>query len=303
VNLVFCADPLDARHVDVDYAREASAAESAGWGVERIDFEALLEGDATRAVRGVRPPPEKMVAVFRGWMMTPERYASLYDALAARNLFLVNTPDAYRHAHYLPESYDIIAAHTPKTVWIKTGPDVAPDRLRDLLRPFGDRPVLVKDFVKSRKHEWDEACFIPSASDDEKMASVVSRFVQRQGDDLQEGLVFREFVPLEPLTVHPKSGMPLTREFRRVYADGEPVLTVPYWGEADYGDLELPDDHLFHDVAGRVRSRFFTMDIARRADGGWIIVELGDAQVAGLPETVEAAVFYRELRCALMGTR
>jgi len=49
-------------------------------------------------------------------------------------------------------------------------------------------------------------------------------------------------------------------------------------------------------LAGRVRSRFFTMDVARRAvDGEWLVVELGDGQVAGLPDDVDVGAFYRAL--------
>jgi hypothetical protein len=45
----------------------------------------------------------------------------------------------------------------------------------------------------------------------------------------------------------------------------------------------------------RVQSRFFTMDVARRRDGAWMTVELGDGQVAGLPPGVDAVEFYRML--------
>ena len=45
---------------------------------------------------------------------------------------------------------------------------------------------------------------------------------------------------------------------------------------------------LFIEVARQIQSRFFTMDIAQRSDGEWMIVELGDAQVAGLPRETEA---------------
>jgi hypothetical protein len=44
----------------------------------------------------------------------------------------------------------------------------------------------------------------------------------------------------------------------------------------------------------RVPSRFFTMDVAQRADGSWMIVELGDAQVSGL-QTADATKFYQAL--------
>ena len=38
------------------------------------------------------------------------------------------------------------------------------------------------------------------------------------------------------------------------------------------------------------------MDIAKKKDGEWIIVELGDGQVAGLPENADKATFYKQLK-------
>ena len=49
----------------------------------------------------------------------------------------------------------------------------------------------------------------------------------------------------------------------------------------------------FTEVAAAVQSRFFTMDMAKRRDGEWMIVELGDAQVAGLPENADVNGFYK----------
>ena len=37
------------------------------------------------------------------------------------------------------------------------------------------------------------------------------------------------------------------------------------------------------------------MDIAKKKNGEWIIMELGDAQVAGLPESVDCDQFYKKL--------
>ena len=51
----------------------------------------------------------------------------------------------------------------------------------------------------------------------------------------------------------------------------------------------------FAEVAAAVRSRFFTMDVARRRDGDWMIVELGDGQVSGLPSDGVAGPFYEAL--------
>ena len=52
----------------------------------------------------------------------------------------------------------------------------------------------------------------------------------------------------------------------------------------------------FAAVAGGVRSRFFTMDVAQRRDGDWLIVELGDGQVAGLPDHADVDGFYKALK-------
>ncbi len=89
--------------------------------------------------------------------------------------------------------------------------------------------------------------------------------------------------------------MPLTKEFRLFFLDGAPLYAVPYWEEGDYHGMQPPVDQ-FREVAQTIGSRFFTMDIAQRVDGTWMIVELGDAQVAGLPENADILGFYRALQ-------
>lgn len=111
---------------------------------------------------------------------------------------------------------------------------------------------------------------------------------------LAGGLVFREYVEFEPIGVHPKSGMPITEEYRIFWLYGEPLFWSPYWEGADYAGTDVPVDR-FAGIAAAVRSRFFTMDVARRRDGGWMIVELGDGQVSGLPRQADADRFYSAL--------
>lgn len=245
-------------------------------------------------MRWVEPSPEPELAIYRGWMLRPEAYQQLYDALVSKQLYLINTPGAYKHCHYLPESYGVIEGFTPVSVWLKTGVNVPMDTIMELLKPFGNKPVIVKDFVKSRKHEWFEACYIPSASDKQTVERIVTRFMELQGEDLNEGLVLREFVAFEQLTTHSKSGMPLTKEFRLFFLDGKPMMSSEYWEEGEYGSVQ-PPTKLFNAIAQNVRSRFFTMDVAQRRDGDWMIIELGDGQVARLPERADVGVFYLSL--------
>ncbi|HEY7156951.1 MAG TPA: ATP-grasp domain-containing protein [Gemmataceae bacterium] len=168
----------------------------------------------------------------------------------------------------------------------------------EMLRQFADAPPIVKDYLKSQKHAWEEACFIPVASDREAVGRVVRRFLELQGPDLAGGLVFREFVELEPVGRHPRSGMPLTLEYRLFFLDGRPLLCAEYWEEGDYRG-EGPPVERFVDLAAKVRSRFFTMDVARQRGGDWMVVELGDGQVAGMPERADVEAFYRQLATGL----
>jgi ATP-grasp domain, R2K clade family 3 len=287
---VLCRDPLEPARPDRSFQFEVAEIERLGLAYILVDHDALVRGDdITQVIRRIPEQTETVTATYRGWMMTPHQYRQLYDALAKRNIRLINDPDQYRHCHYLPESYPIIERLTPRSVWI-TG-DLGINRIMEALAPFGDRPVMIKDFVKSRKHEWADACFIPSAPDRDAVERVVSRFLELQGDDLNEGLVFREFVEFQPVGVHPKSGMPLTEEYRIFWLDAQPIFLSPYWEAGEYAGIS-PTLELFAETAAAVKSRFFSMDVARRIDGVWSIVEVGDGQVSGLPRVEDAGPFY-----------
>lgn len=279
---------------DMMYEQEALAAMSAGLHVELFSFEKLVnDQNPAAATRRIPRYPDPQLAVYRGWMLKSSQYTQLYEALQEKNLHLINNPEAYKHCHYFPESYPLIRDHTPKSVWLPFDGTLDIEQVMELLEPFGSEPIILKDYVKSRKHEWFEACYIPSASDKGAVEKVIHRFLELEEYQINGGLVFREFVEFQPLTQHSLSGMPLTKEFRQFFLDGEQLYTVEYW-EGDYAGTTAPIT-LFSDVARQIQSRFFTMDVAQRTDGPWMIVELGDAQVAGLPESTDGAAFYHAL--------
>ncbi|UQZ33367.1 hypothetical protein C2I18_07215 [Paenibacillus sp. PK3_47] len=294
--IIFCQDPLDAKKPDMDYEAEWHAAQAAGFQTGLLSLEALLEGQAARSIRKVTPALHRETAVYRGWMMKPQHYEELYHALLAKNIELINDPAAYAHCHYLPHSYPGISSMTPRTIW-RSCPET-PSDWEDLfgqLAVFGRSPLMVKDYVKSRKHEWADACYMPDASDHSNVQRVVSNFMERQGNGLSEGLVIREFVQLETLKSHDKSGMPLSKEYRIFFLDHQMIAFLNYWDDAAY-DGEHPDLAPFAEIALNIPSRFFTMDIAKTAEGRWIIIELGDGGVSGLPEQTDIRAFYEKLQ-------
>lgn len=279
LTVVFCADPLNHRRVDPHFAREAAAVRDHYGNVAIIDHDALRHGDAAAAIR--RVPRDLGPAWYRGWMVTGAEYAALAGALKERGTPLLTHPEDYRRAHELPGWHDTFAGLTPTSVWRPLPPRTIPDDLAELVRPLRNGSAVVKDYVKSRKHEWEEACFVPDVKNIAQLRTVVTKMIALQDDFLAGGLVVREYEPYDG------------GEARVWWVDGEPALIGPH---PDDPDLD-PEPEL-DAVAPAVRTlgcRFITTDLARRADGQWRVVEVGDGQVSDLPATIDPIDLYAHL--------
>lgn len=270
-SLLFCCDPLRPRHPDAGFAQEAAAARRAGAQVVLIDHDALLAGDAEAAVSRVRR--DSGAYWYRGWMIPSARYAEMEHALAVRGCALLTDATAYRTAHELPFWYEAFAGLTPRSVWraLSVGEALpGPSVWSDLAGRLGSGPGIVKDFVKSRKHEWHEACFVPDVRDGVHLARVVGRLVELQGDFLAGGVVLRAYEPFVP-----------GGEARVWWVDGQAVRVTAHPDTP--GRLPTPSLDAVGEAVRTLGCRWVSTDMALRADGVWRVVEVGDGQVSGLP--------------------
>lgn len=295
MRVIFCDSGFSPKEVDYMYADEFESAKENQISVSLISFEEVKKGNIESAIKRVKESEEKTIGVYRGWMLKPNQYQKFYDGLLQKNIELINNPTQYKLCHYLPESYELIKDYTPKSTFKSLNRKFDINEFKDELSVFGNKPIVIKDYVKSQKHYWKEACYIPDASNSEQVNSVVNKFIELQDVDFNEGLVFREFIDLEELTNHSASGMPLTKEFRIFVRNNEVMSTYKYWDEGDYNNVK-PILNRFQDVLQKIDSQLFTMDIAKKKDGEWIIVELGDGQVAGLPDNADKKEFYNKLK-------
>lgn len=297
MKIIFCQDPLNTLNPDSVYIDEVAATTHTGLEFLLLDYSAIADqNNPAKAVRDIPFHSTMETAIYRGWMLSARHYGALYDALLSRGIRLINTAEQYRFTHHLPQSLSLIKDYTPHTLWMDTdGKNLHYDAIMQLLIPFAGQAIILKDYVKSAKHYWHEACYISSASDPIAVQNTIEAFLKIRGDAFEGGLVFREFVNFMPLADHPTSGMPLTKEYRLFFLNGTLIATLRYWDIDDYAETDMPAIELFTDIAKQVRSNFFTMDVAQRTDGEWMIVELGDGQVAGLPQTTDIDVFYHAL--------
>ncbi|MFJ9694040.1 ATP-grasp domain-containing protein [Kitasatospora sp. NPDC101183] len=294
--ILFPADPLNPRRPDPHFAWEARLLRDLGGVHHLVDHDALLTGDADDARGAVRRVPEGVGPLwYRGWMLPSARYAGFAGALAARGGNLLTSPAGYAAAHELPGWYGVFEGATPPSAWIPSGNDgdgAAAPGPRELeaavARLGGSGPAIVKDYVKSRKHEWHEACYVPELADLAAVGRVVGRFVELQGEFLAGGVVLRRFEEFDRAAVNGGEVEKRAVEARVWWLDGRPILVGPH-PDAPHQVVE-PQLAGVSSLVRTLGCRFVTTDLARLADGsGWRVVEVGDGQVSDLPRGIDAS--------------
>ena len=148
-----------------------------------------------------------------------------------------------------------------------------------------DGPVVIKGRTNSKKQKWSSCMF---AANKRAAIDVASELA----NDMyvgQQGLIYRKYIPLKTFEVCPISGLPLTNEWRCFFYGTTLLTKAYYWSIASDESIARAEwtqeaQSLVETVA-KIASEhvnFFVLDIAEKADGGWILVEINDAQQSGL---------------------
>jgi ATP-grasp domain, R2K clade family 3 len=273
--LLFPSHPLHARRPDPHFAAAFATATLLGLDVGLLDHDAVEKG---RSLETVRASWIDRQIVYRGWMIDPIRYEELACALRGVGASLVTSADQYRRAHELPEWYPLFAELSPTSRWTSSADlgelEVVAEGMRG--------PVILKDYVKSAKHDWARACFVPEVSDAVVLESVARALLDHRGDFFSGGFVIREFEEF----VGP--------EARTWWLDGELIATTTHPDEPSAVAFNI-------DLAGiseritSLKCRFVTCDVVLHADGRTRVVEIGDGQVSDWPEGVDDSELLRAL--------
>lgn len=282
INFIFCNNPLNSYRVDEEYLEEYQAA-GLNHSCALFSYESLLQGKLSLFGEDI-----KGLTVYRGWMMSPDMYKKFYELLSDRGIILINSPDEYNRYHLLPEWYNDFKNDTPFSIWNESG------NIKEIMEKAEglEGAFIVKDYVKSRKHEWYDACFIKDISENKEAERVIGNFINRQADDMVGGVVLRKFEKLKSVGVHADSKMPLSQEYRVFVYVGKILCIDNYWTEDT--DIDISDEEYvwIESIAGKIESNFVTIDIARKSDGRLIIMEMGDGQISGLQQ-ISPEGFYR----------
>jgi hypothetical protein len=288
MTILFPNHPLKSLLPDPDYESEHAAAKAAGLHCEVFNLESLREGDLTAALRTCAAArSEQEPLVHRCWMMSDALFSNLHGGLVAQGYRPITSAAQYAEAHYMPIGYRHLAPRTPETRWI-TGKNE--EDAWELYQPFADRDCIIKDWVKSAKHRWREACLIPASTSRERFSEIFKAFLEARGNLFEKGVVLRRYHDLVRLEEDLR-GQPVHEEYRMFFWRAKLLAATPaIRGEGPFGSLGE-----WEEVASRFSSPFITMDVARETSGNWLIIEVGDGGVSGLPFSIEADAFYQAL--------
>lgn len=96
-----------------------------------------------------------------------------------------------------------------------------------LYQGLADEPAILKDYAKSAKHRWREACFLPVHSSRAAFDGVLQAFLHERGALFEQGLVLRRFHPLVQLG-ETMRGQPIHEEYRLFCLDGTIIAHAPF---------------------------------------------------------------------------
>lgn len=305
--IVFPADPFEPRKVDTEFQYEAHLVEKLGGKIILVDHTELENGyfagkniitkakaqeyasatDVERVKLQDMFPASAVFAgdaFYRGWMLSRESYELMHKELSLRTIGMVSTPDDYMAGYWISGWYEYFRDVTPASIFMSVDEfetsAAAGTFSEQVQSALGNGSYIVKDQVKSRKSEWETACFAPN---DAKLPEIAREFIRLQEEYLAGGLVIREFEEFDKTM----------GETRVWWVNNEPVMQSPH---PDTPDSYMPINVSFlQQHVNEFNRPFITTDIALRTDGTLRVMEVSDGQVSGIPRLFDSSELFEAL--------
>jgi len=259
-HFIFPCDPLNDRRVDAVFADQHDALLAAGFNCSVVDLDdpRITFGKNKQAVL-------RELCVYRGWMLGEKEYERLLHTIQTYGGYPITDENSYLVTHHLPNWYQYLHDVTPETMILPNGTyNIAdlPELVRGLLPQWGG--IVVKDYVKSLKTGYGHII----NENPDILPKIIEQMVQYRGR-IEGGLCLRRFEQFIP-----------DSEKRFFCVNGHAYTAaldsnIRVMAESTYLALAA-------EVATRIPSHFFSVDIALTENLTPRVVEIGDGQVSDL---------------------
>lgn len=246
MRFLFPSDYFKPQRVDSTYTEEFDRLQASGFATSVISLENLSLG--TAKIYPSPHPGENLI--YRGWMISPDDYSLLANAVRNTGADLWIDRDEYLRTHYLPNWYPLLQDLTPETYWFDRDADLECE-----LSKLGWNKFFIKDYVKSLKTSIGSIINDPS-----EISTVVAEMSKFRGT-IEGGICVRK-----------------VEEFIRETEQRYFIINGRAFAASTA--TKIPD--IVTESAHRINSKFFSVDIIDAIDGSQRVVEIGDGQVSGL---------------------
>ncbi len=278
ISVLFPSDYLNPDQPDPAFVIEWTACKENG--LETLCFDSALFDEQQKIQILPECASENKRAIYRGWMMKPERYFLFEQELKKQNLTLITDSQSYARMHLFVRSYPFFKDDTPAMISYKENEQPRIEEIRQIMDSF-----LIKDYVKSVKGTGFEMK-IPSSISQEELDERISRFKTLRGNLFTGGICIKEWVSLKTITGR-------TNEWRVFYGRNQILSKSPNSCQPSRAEC-LPAG--LAEKYASLDSPFYTVDFAQLQNGQWIVIEAGDGGVSGLSPNQNAQAFYRTLK-------
>ncbi|OQP59493.1 hypothetical protein A3860_37275 [Niastella vici] len=201
-------------------------------------------------------------------------YENLANALMELDLRLVNSVRQHSMASLLPNWYPKIKEFTARSVWYDTLPTA-----EAILAEF-TFPVFIKGERQTNRH--NQAMSI--ANNLAELENILNYWKQDNVLGWQR-LICRDFIKLEKIAERVGDKIQPSKEFRIFLWKNRAVGVGHYWTEFEKVELTVNErSHIIklaEEISKMVDVPFLVVDMAKKEDGDWIVIELNDAQESG----------------------
>lgn len=275
--ILFPSSYFNASKVDEDLQAEYDAVKATGlFDVILFGYDKWFEEDQL-VIKDI--PQVERTAVYRGYMMNPEKYERFYQHLLENNIRLITTSEEYELMHIFPNVYELLKEDTAKMEIYPLHTQINIDSIKHTFGRF-----MVKDFVKSVKGTEFPKYFDKDITQEE-FDQWMEVFYKYRGNLLTGGICIKEYLNLKHYGNH-------TNEYRVFYINNK-IATITRNSGQSINAL-LPPQQLLEKYS-HLESGYYTVDYAELEDGSWKIIEAGDGQVSGLAEYQDYEQYFKVL--------
>lgn len=246
MQIIYPDDYSNQGRPDENFAEEFTCAKDRGIRCFLLSSEAAALGKTRFSGRFEPGVP----VIWRGWMLNAEEYRQLHRAVTANGGEMLESPDEYLRNHHITGWYEPCKSYTAETVLTTADTD-----FDTLVTQLCWPAYFVKDYVKSLTTSRGSV-----AHNATEIREVLKLIMHYRGE-LEGGVSLRRFENL------------FDDSERRYFSLNGQVFSA---------DGEIPD--IVHQIASRIKTPFYSIDIAKNANGELRLIEIGDGQVSDTKE-------------------